>query len=231
MPDEKNDSLSIPVKFTVGRKVGFAARRDEVRKQMDAIDPSTCRNRIVIEIDDSGSMGREGMEQAHRAIDAFLSSCNPLDTSISLYPMNKDSLSLTNDYSTVRSTANEIWATGGTPLYSVAQKALEGEALTRLIIFSDGSPTDNYGGYGDVEMNSEKTIRMAIEKKISIDTVGIGHGEFLPLQNLSEKTNGIFLKFTGPEVFAKQMKYLAPAHRAALANPEIKAKIERGEQI
>lgn len=231
--DDPSQSTSITIggKVTVGRKIGFAARRAEAAEKMKAIDPLECRNRIVIEMDDSGSMGRSGMEQAHRAIDAFLAVCNPLDTSIAIYPMNAGALSLRNNYMDVRSFVNEIWDTGGTPLYTIAQASLERESLTRLIIFSDGAPTDNYG-WGNEEKNEDKTIRLAKEKGIPIDTVGIGGpGMFPALVKLSEATGGIFLHFTGPEVFAKQMKYLAPAFRHMLANSEIKEKIQRGETI
>lgn len=234
------DKLATTPKLNLGfKKVGFSATRSLVAEQLKTIDPLTVKNRIAIEMDDSGSMGEAGMKEAHNAINAFLSVCSPLDTSVSIIPMNKEGASLTCDYGALRAFAVNIRATGGTPLYSTAMKCLS-QDITRVIIFSDGEPTDGAASRYDYSKNEyvtdpqkphEKLIASAVEKKIPLDTVYIGVGESSVLKELSDKTGGIYLRFSGPEVFARSLKYLAPTYRAMLMNSEIKEKVQRGEVI
>jgi hypothetical protein len=51
------------------------------------------------------------------------------------------------------------------------------------------------------------------------------------MKKIAELTNGTFIHFKDVSSLSGGLKYLAPRYRALLANPEIKAKIERGETV
>jgi hypothetical protein len=51
------------------------------------------------------------------------------------------------------------------------------------------------------------------------------------LKELAEKTGGIFVHFKDSASLSSSLKYLSPGLRGLLSNPELKAKIERGEKI
>src|SRR5215831_20957994 len=109
-------ALSKPIKMGINRK-GIAANKQNFDNTMRDIDPLKVPNRLGLVIDDSGSMGREGMEKAHDAVRAFCQNCNPQDTSIAVYPLNAEKRPLICNYDAVTGYVNGVWATGGTPIY------------------------------------------------------------------------------------------------------------------
>ena len=209
-----------------GAKFGLQKRIAEAGIQR-AANYDTFPNRLGLVFDDSGSM-HDSMEQAHLAVDTFIKNCNSADTAIALYPLNKEAKSLTNNFATVGLYAATITATGGTPLYTVLQKLLESENISRAIAFSDGSPTDksNYGFEDECSAdNHQKTINLYTAKKIAIDTIFIGTKDssgYTTMQSIALATGGIFLHFTDVSVLAKSLKYLTPAYRYMLENAETK---------
>lgn len=233
------DKLKVVVKPPMGGlKKGISANRANYEKQIKEINPNEVPNRLGLVMDDSGSMGQEGMENAHSAVKNFTSSCNHLDTSIALYPLNAEKKALIVDFDVVNMYANGIWATGGTPIYSVLSNLITEQPITRAIVFSDGEPTDSHilkteCGYswGDDGTIARKVIDMYIQKEISIDTIYIGEGESKELKELARVTGGTYINFKDTKSLSQGLKYLAPKYRALLSNPELKEKIERGEKI
>lgn len=215
-----SDSLVKPITLGV-QKVGIHGARAEAKRQIANIDPTTCANRFAIGFDDSGSMAGETIRDAHKAVGAFLNHCNPAETSVAIYPFNAEKKALSCDYTLITMYVNGIEATGGTPLYETMVLILQ-ESITRGILFSDGQPDHSC---------KDQAISKAKEKKVPFDTVYIGLGDSAELKYIAEATGGIYLRFSDASIFAKQMKYLSPKYVALLANPEIKARIERGESI
>jgi|ERR1700687_1426979 len=235
-------SLKIPVKPPIGGlKKGILANKAEFDHHMSNIDPKTVPNRLGLVIDDSGSMGSDGMENAHKAVQGFTASCNMKDTSIAVFPLNKESKHLVCDYDLVNLYVSSLQATGGTPIYTVLEKLITDEAITRAVLFSDGSPTDSTvleqeksaWSSKPVEL-AQKVIKLYQAQEIPIDTIYIGmEGStgFNEMKKIAELTNGTFINFKDSNSLASGLKYLSPKYRALLANPEIKERIQRGEII
>ena len=180
-------------------------------------------------------MGGQAIKDAHTAIQAFSNSCTPQETSIAIYPLNADSKDRTCNYDILNAYVRGINATGGTPLYGKTIDALQNK-LTRIVIFSDGDPTDRNEGYGEEYQHDrhEQTIECALSHETPLDTVFIGSEYdkgYKILKELAERTGGIFVHFKDSSSLSRSLKYLSPGLRGMLMNPEIKAKIERGETI
>lgn len=243
MTDSNNALAQKPKPPTMGSlKKGIALNRQQAEEQIKTIDPLTVTNRLGLIIDDSGSMGRSGMEDVHKGVRGFTSSCNYQDTSIAIYPLNASAKSLICDYDIINLYVGTLWDTGGTPLWEKLQEMLEKESLTRAVVFSDGVPTDGHFNKEDVEKdiqnpyytNPKKTLDKYIEKKVVIDTIFIGlegSSGYKEMKDIAEYTGGTFVHFKDSFTLGTSLKYLSPRYRALLANEELKVKIERGEQI
>ena len=244
MSDE--NALKIPTKPPIGLKRGIGAARATFENTMKNIDPKTVSNRIGIVLDDSGSMGYDGMQNAHKAVKGFTNSCNMTDTSIAIYPLNKEAKPLICDYDILNAYVSGIGATGGTPIYGILANLIELEPITRAVVFSDGEPTDSSCLVGEQPDNNDfyygsKDPKKAMEviaifnrKELPIDTIFIGDDGskgYREMKKLAELTNGTFIHFKDSNSLSTGLKYLAPKYRALLANPEIRAKIERGENV
>lgn len=218
------------------KKYGISAQRAAAQEKIKSIDPEKCESRIAIIMDDSGSMSGQPMRDAHDGIQAFTQSCNPMNTSLSIYPLNAPSQKLTINYDILNAYVRGVWATGGTPLYEITQEALTTN-LTRAILFSDGCPNNAFPDESESKFSRghDKTITDAIEARIPLDTVFIGDDHDTRaieiMKDLADRTGGIFIHFKDTSSLSKNLKYLAPALRAMLMNEEIKAKIQRGETI
>jgi len=236
-----DESLKVITKPPIGGlKKGIAANRQAFDNNLRSIDPTTVPNRLGLVIDDSSSMGEEGMSNAHKAVKSFTDNCNMKDTSIAVYPLNREPKPLTCDYDLLNMYVLGLKATGGTYLYTTLKKMIE-QSITRAIVFSDGGPTDSCLVRDPDSYNYMKDDTLALsivkeykEKEIQIDCIFIGLEDsngYKELQELSKQTNGTFVHFKDTSSLAKSLKYLAPKYVALLANPEIKARIERGEAI
>lgn len=235
----EENKLTIKAKPPTFKK-GIALRRQQNEQTINEIDPKTLPNRLGLVFDDSGSMSGDAIENAHSAVKNFTSCCSFQDTSIALYPLNQDNKPLTVDYDILNMYVMGLNATGGTPLYTVLLKMYENEDLTRAVVFSDGSPTDSkLVGFSESWDSKPKDFAVGIiskykSKEIPIDTIYIGIKEssgYREMEEIARLTGGIFIHFTDSMSLNQNLKYLAPRYRALLANPEIKAKIERGERI
>lgn len=227
-----------------GFNKGIMANKAAYDKHMKETDPKTVANRLGLVLDDSASMGQQGMEDAHKAVQGFTANCSPMDTSIAVYPLNASRKQLTCDFDLVNMYVNGIWATGGTPIYGTLSTLIETESITRAVVFSDGDPTDSscleiesnsafhYGGW--TKNLAPETIKKFNAKESPIDTIYIGDAGtngYKEMKELARLTNGTFIHFKDTASLSSGLKYLAPKYRALLSNPEIKAKIERGENV
>jgi len=217
-----NNSLTKTTSRFAIKKVGLSAMVQQAN-EMIPVDMAKMQNRIGIIFDDSGSMSGDAINQAHLAIEAFVKNCNQFDTALALYPLNADKKPLSSNFAEIALYGMSIPATGGTPLYEKLVELFDNESITRAIAFSDGAPNHSM---------SEAMYGKYIPAKIPIDTVYIGpagdYGQSI-MQQIAERTGGIFLHFVDVSVMAKAFKYLTPAYRAMLTSGEFRKKIERGE--
>lgn len=246
MEEDNNTALKIPIKPPIGGlRKGILANKANFDNKMKDIDPQTVPNRLGMVIDDSGSMGTDGMNNAHLAVKGFTASCSMLDTSIAVYPLNKEPKHLICNYDLVNLFVSTIMATGSTPIYAILDKLVTNEPITRAVLFSDGSPTDasiisdvdegSYNfGFKKPKEAALTCLNKYIAKEIPIDTIFIGHEDshgYKEMKEIARLTNGTFIHFKDSSSLSTGLKYLAPKYRALLANAEIKARIERGENV
>ena len=216
------------------------------------IPPGECPDRNRIVFDDSGSMGGY-IYDAKRGMIEYLRNCIPNQTSVAIHFMNSTACDTQLQSNLLELAANmqEMnLRSGGTPFFNTLKKALEATpTLTRLIAFTDGSPTDELSAEESTEMSSRWDtssawissadviikIAMSIGAGIPIDTVFFGSDgrqrEIELLKYLSSKTGGYFLHFDPAKVnFAQAFKYLAPVNRLMLSSASFRAQVESGAQ-
>jgi hypothetical protein len=216
------------------------------------INPADCpeRNRIVF--DDSGSMGSY-IEDAKKGVVEFLKNCTPNQTAVAIHSMNSTEMKLQSDLIQLAlDIQTKHFNSGGTPFFNTMKIALEAKpTLTRLVAFTDGSPTDRLQAEEDESAirgyyqrdywhdSADIIIKIAkntvADKTIPIDTVFFGSlgnvEEIKLLKYLSEATGGIFLHFDPARInFRTAFKYLAPCYRAMLTDGSFRAAVERGEK-
>lgn len=244
MTDEKNNNDSLvparkdaPASFKV-KAVGLAAKKQALAAKRAAegvpteIEPSKAEHKVGIIFDDSASMSGTKINDAHAGTEEFLRSCNPSTTAIAIYPMNPEdghsNVPLTTKMYAAAITVKTWEATGSTPLFHTLDEMMKSESLTRGIIFSDGSP--NY----DDERLMDAVLTKAVEKKLPVDTVFIGHDydthAIEIMKTIAERTGGIFLKFDpNKSNFRTAFKYLSPGYRAMLMDKSFVEKLQEGK--
>ena len=239
-------------------KFGIAARRETAERKLAEINPDECQNRLGIVFDESGSMAGQPLEDAKQAVKNFTSSCNPFDCSIAIFPLGcKGKLELIKQLTVNYDILNMYVSTLnlnsiGTPLYQVMMLAMDAP-VTRLVVFSDGDPTDDYNDRYSWSMTPaeraeqpvQKTwkekwlekfqeLKVKQEKTVPHDTIFIGKETdkgYTEMKWIAEQTGGIFIHFKDTLSLSSNLKYLAPALRGYLSNPELKAKIEKGQTV
>ena len=246
MPDDKlSTGLPDIMKPSFGKR-GIAGQRAKVEAQLKDLDPLTVPNRLGIIFDNSGSMGsiapsgNRAVDDAKTGVRNFLASCKSLETSVCIYPFQKEGTVLTCDYSVLNIYVAGLDANAGTPLYTTMIKLLNDQKITRGVIFSDGEPTDDsrYSWEHDkpesTKSKKEQAIEAAKSKEMPFDTIFIGDKEasgYKEMKWIAEQTGGIFINFEDSYSLSKNLKYLSPGLRFLLANEELKKKVERGETI
>jgi Mg-chelatase subunit ChlD len=216
------------------------------------ISPAEARNRDRIIFDDSGSMSSE-IENAKTGTIEYLRNCPPNQSAVAVHFLNTQDEELASLNSDLMQVAERLKAkhlkTGGTPLFTTITKAMDlTPFLTRMIVFTDGEPTDKLAEYDRNAASDDPTlfhmlrsadivIAKAKDRKAPIDTVYFGPDvEYTQraikfLKYLAEKTGGYFLHFDPAKVsFAKAFKYLAPANRLMLASESVRKEIEDGKR-
>jgi len=206
-------------------QLGVRGLRRQAQAELVKLNPQDRPNRYAIGFDDSGSMQGEAIKNAKLGVSNFLTSCQPKETSVSIFTFDGKVVSLTCDYNAINVVVSGLSASASTPFFHTVNKMVNYE-VTRAIVFSDGAPD-----YNDPGNWQEKTINTAREKKIPVDCVYIGIGDNEYMKDLSEKTGGIYMRFEDAKTLSRQLKYLSPAYIGMLMNAELKAKVERGESI
>lgn len=222
-----DNNTSLIKKGPLMKPVGLAAKVAQAqanKKDEPKVDCSTFTNRIGIIIDDSGSMGEEGMKMVHQGIDAFVKNCNYGIDALALYPLEQEHKPLTNNLAEIAIYGQSLHIHGSTPLFERLINLIDNEPITRAVAFSDGSP--------NTYAPKKECIDKYKEKKVPIDTIYIGSaggGGYENMKDIAEQTGGTFLHFTDVSVLGKSLKYLAPKLRYMLENAELKAKIQEGK--
>jgi hypothetical protein len=256
-PDPKKEAMAAAKARAQEAKTGVKASDAAIIKY---IPPGDCAERIRCVFDDSGSMAGQ-IEHAKRGVVEFLRNCVPNQTAVAVHFMNTTpAIALQSDLVKLGNDILERNLTdGGTPFFNTLKQALEATpVLTRLVAFTDGSPTDQLDPEGSSEIQSRWggstwtesanviiRIARAIGENtgkgdagnpcIPIDTVFFGNAEWSKremdlLRYLSKKTDGFFLHFdpAKPGIW-KQMKYLAPVNRLMLTSEAGRKAVEDGK--
>jgi hypothetical protein len=232
-----NNKLAIPGKLSI--RGGLAGKLQQAKDQgtlasESLLDFKSYPNRIVIAVDDSGSMSTSmkkvdlseidtnprdsRMELAKQACKGFLDVCNPSDTVLGMYTISTNQETpLHWNYKFVDSMIKDLTASGGTPTFEILQKIITKENVTRVVLISDGC--SNSGVRQDVlkQYKSKGVIIDAVFIGTISDTSGISE-----MKQIAEATGGMFLHFTDAKDFASKFKYLAPAYYGMLTSGELK---------
>jgi hypothetical protein len=226
---------------------------------MKYIKPAECSDRNRIVFDDSGSMSGY-IEDAKKGVVEYLRNLVPNQSAVGIHFMNtKPGIDLQSDLIRLSGQVLELpLSSGGTPFFNTLKEALEATpTATRLIAFTDGSPTDRLNAEGTSELqgfysfneqsqwtaSADVIVKIAraigeastSKKCIPIDTVFFGGAyntrEIALLKYLSDQTGGFFLHFdpAKPNIW-KQLKYLAPVNRLMLASASFRAAVEIGRK-
>jgi Mg-chelatase subunit ChlD len=222
------------------QKVGLQAKLEKARQNQSlTTDVSSKRNRIVIELDDSGSMGYDNMEMAKKAVEGFLTACNPLDTVVGVHAFSTNTdIPMTSLFPKVIADVKRLVASGGTPLYQALEKQgkiSQDQRPNRIVAISDGQP-DYYNTYGFGEYNqaqlSGRTHRHMLEELrsmgLTVDAVFIGGLEdtigIANMKEIADLTGGIFIHFKDITSFKNNLRYLAPGFRGMLTSGAVSIK-------
>ena len=226
------------------QKVGLQAKLEKAKQtQSLTTDVSTKRNRIVIELDDSGSMGDVNMEMAKKAVEGFLTACNPMDTAVGVHAFSTNtSIPMTSLFPKILADVNKLYASGGTPLYQALEKqgkVSQDQRPNRIVAISDGQPDPWYtygnpgysGEYNQQQLPGRTHRDMLIELKnlgLVVDAVFIGGLEdtvgIANMKEIADLTGGIFIHFKDINSFKNNLKYLAPGFRGMLTSGAVSIK-------
>jgi len=194
------------------------------------IVPAVAKDRIRIVFDNSGSMSGQKLQDAQIGCEEFLRACTLNHTAVGVHPMTGTGLELTADLPSLAAAVHGIKIAGNTPMFRTLTQAQHAEPkATRIIVFSDGAPTDS---------GKEESINTAIQAKTPIDTVLIWEGgagvesssEYALLKEIADRTGGIFLVFDRTKVnFQDAFKYFSPNLRLALSDGNFRADLQNGK--
>lgn len=185
------------------------------------IDPMTLENRLVFQLDLSGSMCGHPEACLKDAVSAFIDHCDQKDTSIGCFVFpDKGELGnqqVTIDYTRIRAAIYGLRAAGGTPMAESMNYVLNAMPATRCVLVSDGAP--------DYEPPCYEAATMYREAGIPIDCIHIGSsaaGEEV-LQKIADMTGGKFIKFTDVNQLVGGLKYLTPSMYGMLTSGAVTA--------
>lgn len=255
---------SAAAKLAALRAKAAAAKPDALAvKEQLLPPPADCPERLRLIADDSGSMTRHEADVREGIIE-FFRNCIPGQTAAAVHLLCRPDTA--NKMSTLNSNLlqlaswikTEPFGWGGTPLFTKLKLALEATPkATRLIAFTDGSPTDHLAEYLPYEQEKALALpfrgardaaivtELACTSRIPIDTIFFGSGvsrnwetgqdeesdEVKLLKYLASATGGYFLKFDPAKTSFKQgLKYLAPGLRLMLASESVRKEVEEGRK-
>jgi hypothetical protein len=132
------------------KKAAIEAARSAASKPEGAgamvcyIPPGECPDRTRLVFDDSSSMSGE-LDNARKGVVEYLRNCIPNQSAVAVHFMNtKPAIELSSDLISLAAQVQEkVLKSGGTPFFNTLKTALEAKPVaTRLVAFTDGSPTD-----------------------------------------------------------------------------------------
>lgn len=201
-----------------GTKLRATQTKFQQRVSQGSTDPLTLPHRLVLALDCSGSMGGRKIEHLKRASAQFIDKCNPNDTALGVDTFPKGfTAPITTINLSLKLMMDTVSAGGDTPLYDCLGRIITNLTPTRVVLVSDGAPTDSG--------SDELVIGQYIESKIPIDCVHIGDsssGEEV-LKSIAERTGGLYIKFTDTNALTSGLSYLTPGSRALLTSGQVSA--------
>lgn len=207
------NKISVTKGGSLHARIAEAELRSEVAPSIveGFVDINTLPNRLVIMIDQSGSMNGEPIKLLENAVQDFIQKSNPSDTAIAVESFPEEtSIEMTNDKMKLWMLCMGLRASGGTPMLETMTRVLgTSSRMTRAIIISDGQP----------DRSPIAGAREYARKEIKIDTVHIGDSEMGVdvLKQISEITGGLFVKFKDIKSFSTAFAFLLPETRARAA--------------
>lgn len=230
-----------PLKVGLAAKVAQAAKQGELAT--DLFDYTKYPNRIVLCVDDSGSMCSEmvsvnqytsRMDVCKKACEEFLNVCDSRDTALGLYTISTGkAFSLPIAYPMLLTEIRQLHDSGDTPTTATLDKIIQHEKVSRVVLISDGESGalawQDFDSKGDkFQPQTQAVLDKYKEIKAPIDTVFIGSpgdetsSGYKEMKLIAEYTGGLFMFFKEGESFRTKFKYLAPAFRGMLVSGEIK---------
>lgn len=252
----KPASFSKDAALKAAREKASAAKAANTAAITKYLPATECKDRLGLIFDDSGSMSShiDHVKQAHVE---FFKNCTPNQTAAWVRMLCASNPILEKLNSNLVELAQLVTdakvGLGGTPLFTKMLEGIKAEpSINRMIVFTDGSPTDKLlpydkypaPGANEVEgaigiyyrTDADTIIEQAIEKKIVIDTIFFGsesyHSrEIALLKYFAEKTGGYFMVFDPSKVdFRKALKYLAPVNRLMLGDGDFRKELQDGKR-
>lgn len=209
----KKNKISVTSGGSLHARIAEAELRKEVAPSAPDgfIDVNTLPNRLVIMIDQSGSMNGEPIKLLETAVQDFVMKSDSSNTAIAVKSFPSDTnIELTNDKMKLWMLLMGLRASGGTPMNTCMRDCLgHSNTMTRAILISDGQP----------DSSPLETAKLYAKREVKIDTVHIGEttmGEDV-LKQISEITGGLFVKFKDISSFSKAFAFLLPESRANAA--------------
>jgi Mg-chelatase subunit ChlD len=218
-----NDKLTKPTEPShslVGGKLRATQTPFQQRVKQAQVDVFTLPNRLILCLDVSGSMRGSKIDNLKQAVENFVQRCDEATTALGLRTFGRDGeeleLHLTTQYFLINSCVLSLSAQGGTPLWTCLKKVITDDPATRVVLISDGSPTD---------YEPESLLGSFKEASVPIDCVHIGDsvsGEET-LKRIAEETGGLYIKFTNTNALTSGLSYLTPSYRGLLASGQVDA--------
>jgi Mg-chelatase subunit ChlD len=228
-PVKWGSGLSIK-KFLRAPHTSTVTERINKARAGDTVASATKANRIALVTDNSGSMAGKAIGQLKEACASFIDNCDFADTSVSVHTFgrgddNEINLPLTDSSTILKTTISRFSACSDTPMRWVLEDVVRSISTTRVVLVSDGHPSDF--SIDDCKPTPPSWLTPYIEMGIPIDCVHItdGGGEDV-MKYLAEKTGGVFVAFRNIDTFVKKFKYLTPRYRALLAGPNVAGLLE-----
>ena len=248
--------IAIPTKQESRKSVAERVRDAQRERQVEA-SMNVASQRIALNLDCSGSMKGQPIQNLREATTSFIDSCDFTNTTVGIVTfgmLTEISEPLTNDPYLLKQVTNSLTADGGTPMGEALQHTLSTYSITRCVLMSDGSPTDlYYNSIQDWEEEDDYTHPIAdnplliindnnqeysglvvqnyVNADIPIDCVHCSDGdngvEFM--KEVARRTGGIFMKFTDGDAFREAFKFLAPKYRALLTSGSLQ--IEGAKEV
>jgi Mg-chelatase subunit ChlD len=218
-----------PIKQGTKLRGGTAFEQRVRQAQQVEIPVAELPNRIVLALDCSSSMSGQSIQILREAADSFIEeSIMDGQTAVGMQSFPTGTLTpLTNAMLQLKLQIYGLQATGGTPMRNCLVTLPTNFSCTRVVLISDGAPTDWHSWEEDLR----EVLKPYIDMGIPVDTIHAQRskdGEEI-LRAIAEATGGIFIKFQDIKNLRSGLKYLSPRKRLMLTAG--KAHIEGATEV